>query len=123
MYFTAFSRYENPESSILLFIFVLFSWCEIYYNCLLFQLLLAQPVTNPTTSSPVAMPSPLLPSVAAAMDHKSDESQVVILVIAVALLLMSLLEAIMGQPPHVLFICGDHTCDGLWQRSKQSIVK
>jgi uncharacterized membrane protein len=119
VYFTAFSHHENPENFILLCIFVHYSWCGICYSCLSFQLLLAQPVTNPTTASPIVMPSPLLPSVAAAMDHKSDESQVVILVIAVALFLVSLLEAILGQPPKVLFKCADGTCDGLWQRSKK----
>ena len=72
------------------------SWCEICYSCLSFQLLLAQPVTNPTSASPVVMPSPVLPSVAAAMDHKADESQVFVLVNAVALFLKSLLEEILG---------------------------
>jgi hypothetical protein len=88
-----------------------------------FQLLLAQPVTNPTTASPVVMPSPVLPSVAAAVDHKADESQVFVLVIAVALFLMSLLEAILEQPPLVLLKFGDCTCVGLWQRSKKNVVK
>ena len=66
-------------------------------------MLLAQPVTNPTAASPVVTSSPVLPSVAAAMDHKADESQVFVLVTAVALFLMSLLEAILEQPPLVRF--------------------
>jgi hypothetical protein len=99
------------------------SWYEICYRCLSFQLLLAQPVTNPTTASPVVTPSSVLPSAAAAVDHKADESQVFILVIAVALFLMSLLEAVLEQPPFVLLKCGDCTCVSLWQRSKNYFVK
>jgi hypothetical protein len=86
-------------------------------------LLLAQPVTNPTTASPVVTPSPVLPSVAAAMDHKADESQVFVLVIAVVLFLMGLLEAILGQPPFVFLECRDCACFGLRQRSKKNVVK
>jgi hypothetical protein len=99
------------------------SWCEIFYSCLSFQLLLEQPVTNPATASPVVMPLPVLPSVAAAMGHKADESQVFVLVIALTLFLMSLLAAILEQPPLVLLKCGDCTCVGLWQRSKKYVVK
>jgi len=84
-----------------------------------FQLLLAQPVTNPTTASSVVTPSPVLPSVAAAMDHKADESQVFVLVITTALFLKSLLAAVLEHSPFVLLKCGDCTCVGLWQRSKK----
>jgi len=90
------------------------SWCEICYSCLSFQLLLAQPVTNPTTASHVFSPSPVQPSVAAALDHNADESQVFVLVIAVALFLMRLLDAVLDQPPLVALKCGDGTCVGLW---------
>jgi len=90
------------------------SWCEICYSCLSFQLLLAQPVTNPTTASPVVSPLPVLPSVAAAVDLKTDENQVFVLVIAVALFLTSLLDAVLDQPPLVFLKCGDCTCVGLW---------
>ena len=90
------------------------SWCEICYSCLSFQLLMAQPVTNPTTASPVVSPLPVSPSVAAAMDHKADENQVFVLVVAVALFLMSLLDTLLDHPPLVVLKCGDCTCVGLW---------
>jgi len=99
------------------------SWCEICYSCLSFQLLLAQPVTNPTTASPVVLPSPVLPSAAVAMDHKADESQVFVLLNAVALFLMSLLEAVLEQSPLVVLKCRDFTYVGLWQWSKKYFVK
>jgi uncharacterized membrane protein len=99
------------------------SWCEICYSCLSFQLLLAQPVTNPTTASSVVTPTSVLPSAAAAVDHKADESQVFALLIAIALFSMSLLESVLEQPPPVLLKCGDCTCVGLWQRSKKYFVK
>jgi hypothetical protein len=47
---------------------------QIYGSALLFQLLLAQPVV-----SPVVTPSPVQPSAQPAADHKTDESQVSLL--------------------------------------------
>jgi hypothetical protein len=60
---------------------------------------------------------------AAAMDHKADDSQVIVIVFAVALFLMSLLEVILEESPVVLLKCADCSCVGLWQRSKKDTVK